>query len=144
MSNFDSFDVLDAGPEERALPVSFGGRTFPWLPTPGAADIAARAGYELGDILDVLFRLYEGGDEEKSPAEALNEMTDGQLAVSTLLWLGFLTFEPGLELSAVQRNLTMADVRDLPVADMMDEIFPDDPEAGEDEDETVGKSTGDA
>ena len=142
MSDFDSFDDLKQTPEEKALAVPIGGLELPWLPTVAAAERAESKGHALGDILDGLSALSELADaDEEQVGDMIDGFNDGMSALSRLVWYGFLTFEPDLDLRVVEQHIDQESVQDIPAAEMTDRLLPDAEEAEGKPKEGKGRGT---
>lgn len=132
MPNFDSFDALTDSPKARAYSIEIQGLTLPWLVDGLAIERARQHGKELGDILSELEALDEIKRAE-NPADVATAFTGVYNALARLLWLGFLRFEPSLDYNTVLGLVGPDTLEEVPVAQMMDRLFP------QDEDDSAGK-----
>jgi hypothetical protein len=103
---------------------------------------ATNKGHQLGDILSELQSL-DALQRAESVQEAANSFANVYPALAKLVWLGMLRFSEDVSQEAILGALDTDALDEIPVAEMMERIFPSqDEEMPEDLSDAEGKPNG--
>jgi hypothetical protein len=109
--------------EDKALVFELNGQKVGWLVDGLAIQRATAKGHQLGDILSELQSL-DALQRAESVQEAANAFAGVYPALAKLIWLGMLRFSEDVSQEAILGALDVASLDEIPVAEMMQQIFP--------------------
>jgi hypothetical protein len=128
--------------EDKALVFELSGHEVGWLVDGLAIQRAAGRGHQLGDILSELQSL-DALKQAENVQEAANRFADVYPALAKLVWLGMIRFNEDVSQDAILGALDNDAMGEIPVAEMMERIFPSqDEEMPEDLSDAEGKPNG--
>lgn len=123
--SFDNDAFTEVQPaEKRALTFELAGRGVGWLADALAIERARDRGQQLGEILGELEKL-DDIENASSIEEAANRFADMYPAVARLVWFGMLRFNEEVSYEAILSVLDNDTLAELPLAEMMERIFPE-------------------
>lgn len=136
MKSFDSFEDLQDKPYDRAIEVPLNGNNLPWLPSLVAGKRAERQGVSLGEIMEGLTVLQklEEADEGDDVQDMFKTLDTGVTALAKLVWYGYLTFKPDLDLDTVLQHIDFNNFSQLPIEQMVEKLQAEDPDSPNGED----------